>query len=339
LGRDFLQGGAGNDTLDGGGNPAVIDGNTWQSYDAAQYDAPRSQFEILQLHDQEGTYYQVRHLVPDDLGGLGVDTLKNIERIDFNNSQVKLLVDTNSRNMGPDDLNYYGTMFADTIDAGFGDDWINPGQGHDTIDGGSGVDGVTYSDAVERYQITLVKSVSNERFIFNTLTHFGQAIYEEGDLVIVKDLLPVAYGGEGEDVLSHVEVIAFSNFQLDLSNPGYPNALNQISDTVSGTNGDDSFNDGSDRSGEDVLLGLDGNDRLDGGADNDILDGGAHTTDLNNWWNSGDIANYGSAPRGRFDVIALSGGNFTVIDYASILELTTEDFGADGHLLLISQSN
>jgi Ca2+-binding RTX toxin-like protein len=85
-GGDTLQGGAGNDTLNGGAGTA----------DIAKYNAPMSQFTIERFEDTNGQvtgtahstvspsyYYKVTHLIPDNLGGLGTDTLFNIEKIQF----------------------------------------------------------------------------------------------------------------------------------------------------------------------------------------------------------------------------------------------------------------
>lgn len=340
-GRDQLIGGTGNDLLDGGDNPALVNGNTWESYDSAYYDAPIEQFQISKLLDAAGlTYFQVKHLVPDALGGLGTDTLYNIERIQFaSNSGFDLVVSTNSRNDGTASLNYNGTLFADSIIGTSGNDWIYGGQGNDSLNGGDGFDTANYSDAIDRYEITLIKASTGLRVVFNNATLFGNTAYADGDTVMVRDKLDGAYGGEGVDTLIHVEQLNFSSFGLNLSNPGTPPVQQHQPDVVNGTAGDDQLNNGFDNSGNNVLYGLAGNDTLNGGSGNDTLDGGSETLKPNDWWGSGDVADYGSAPRSRFDVIAQADGTFTVIDFASILNLNTTDFGADGHILRTVYTN
>ncbi len=159
---DTLQGGAGNDTLDGGAGNA----------DMAKYNAPMSQFTIERFDDTTGQvtgtvhsaqnpshYYKVSHLIPDNLGGLGVDTLFNIEKIQFSDPSPLSLnptsVEGGSFWIGSDVYNtankYLGSVFSDVQDPktnavneqfimNSGDDTVYAGGGADYVDGGAGDD-------------------------------------------------------------------------------------------------------------------------------------------------------------------------------------------------------
>ncbi|MBM3273472.1 calcium-binding protein, partial [Candidatus Kaiserbacteria bacterium] len=105
--RDELEGGQGDDTLDGGANPAVDPSRpweTWDKFDVARYNAISTEFQLRRLTDGSGsktgiagkTYYEIQHLIPSKLGGLGTDIVFNVERIQFNDKDVPLDVKVDS---------------------------------------------------------------------------------------------------------------------------------------------------------------------------------------------------------------------------------------------------
>ena len=177
--RDELTGGTGNDTLDGGANPAfdpTQPWDAWNTYDVARFDAQKLQFQIDRLTDDaNGTvtghanqiYYQVTHLIPAKLGGLGTDIVFNIERLQFSGSdgdvQLQVRVDQSSYFNGTENIvqaNYHGTMFADSIvgtsgidnmDGGAGDDTISGGAGNDFLAGGAGNDQLMGGDGDDQF--------------------------------------------------------------------------------------------------------------------------------------------------------------------------------------------
>ena len=157
--RDELVGGAGNDTIDGGGNTIPAGTSAWDErsyYDVARFDANRSEFTITK--NQDGSY-TVQHLIPSTLGGLGTDTVKNVEILQFSDMSEDLVVKVNPGSGKYVDgswvtySNYVGTNFADnvtdstadgtndfqmrdgndTVHAGPGDDHVSAGSGHDLI--------------------------------------------------------------------------------------------------------------------------------------------------------------------------------------------------------------
>ncbi|TRZ56060.1 MAG: hypothetical protein D4S02_16520, partial [Rhodocyclaceae bacterium] len=91
--------------------------------------------------------------------------------------------------------------------------------------------------------------------------------------------------------------------------------------------------------GNDTLNGGGGDDNLDGGAGNDVLDGGADSTASRSaYWGAGDTARYADAPSTRFYIISNGNNQFTVVDYASVMNLKpigdlNSSFDSDGHLL------
>jgi len=338
--RDYLAGGLGDDTIDGGANPAPANPwDTWNSYDVANYNAPKSQFTILRLVDTAGTitgtinqvYFKVTHLVPESLGGLGTDIVFNVERLQFSDGDVPLQMQIINNTSSVD---YNGTVFADNATGGTGNDHFTGGLGNDTFDGAAGTgDYASFNDGVRRYEISLsragvkIATFNAETGLWSAVSGTQTYVYADGDTVQVKDLLSDTYSGEGTDTFTHVEILQFSDLWLNLSNPSKPNALaTGVNSTISATS---TYLSGS--TGNDTLKGSAKNDSFDGLAGNDSIDGGADTTDATNPWNSGDVVNY-NAPKARFDIIAQAGGSFLVVDFASIKNLSAADF-ANGHLI------
>ena len=334
--RDDLTGGAGNDTIDGGANPAVDPArpwDTWDNYDVARFDAPRAQFDVQKLSDSGGhVYYTVTHLIPAALGGLGTDTAFNVERLQFSDKDMPLLVQVNQYGgTGSSNAWYGGTDFADnitgtdannsfkggagndTIVAGAGNDFISGGAGNDSIDGGGGTDIAQYSDSYARYALTV-----------------------NGSIITVSDSLAAAYGGDGTDTLRNVETIQFSDGSWA---GGIFNSYNiGVTDqTVTGTSNNDNLTGGL---GKDTFLAGAGDDFIQGGPGDDSVDGGTDTsTNGSNFWSNGDILNYGDAPRSRFDITDLgviSGTHrYRVVDLASIKNIQF----SSGHLSDITPAN
>lgn len=347
-GKNDLEGGQGNDTLDGGDNPEVDPlnpWNTWDKYDVAHYDDfERKQFKISKLIDADGSitgfsgrvYFHVQHVIPDSLGGLGTDILYNIERLQFKGGDVALEVRIqkyDAQNLNSD-ASYDGTAFADFIQSGAGNDWLNGALGDDTIDGGDGNDTARFGDVVGRYEISIerggvVQATFSKSSLFNGFVYNAST-----DTVVVRDLLASNYGGEGLDRLSRVESLQFTGYTLNLANPVAPLGFTgeESKNVKEPASGSRDYRGGSGNDTLDATAALASDDTLVGDAGNDTLIGGSQNPPTNNnWWSYGDVAGYWSAPRARFDIIAQGNGKFTLIDLASIKNLTAEDFD-NGHL-------
>ncbi len=270
-GVDTLNGGAGDDTINGGGENDVIDGG--DGTDTAVYSGIRAAYTITTTNG-----------VTTISGLEGTDTLRNVERIQFQDQVVVLqttqpdtgvtltgtaggetLTGTNFADtisgLGGDDVlvglggndtlsggegadRIEGGAGADTINGGAGDDILIGGADNDSIDGGDGSDIAVYAGARSAYTITTTDGVT-------TIT-----------------------GAEGVDTLRNVERVQFADQIVTVGAPATGVTLNGTSagDTLTGTNFADVIN-GND--GDDVIQGLDGDDRLSGGPGADRIDGGA----------------------------------------------------------------
>jgi Ca2+-binding RTX toxin-like protein len=144
-GVDYIESGEGNDLIDGGANVPSKD-NIWNDEDVLRMDASRSRFTVTR--NEATGVVTVADKLSVEFGGLGVDTLKNIERIDFSEGQsMRLGVRFGARDQGQNDVQ--GTDFADRIDAqvlGTAANATNPNDridaqgGNDFVFGGAGGD-------------------------------------------------------------------------------------------------------------------------------------------------------------------------------------------------------
>ncbi|PUE42311.1 hypothetical protein B9Z50_00070 [Limnohabitans sp. Bal53] len=175
-GGDEFEGGAGNDTLMGGAD-SDPDQWGWVRKDVARYNAPMDRFEIESFEQDGQLWLRVSDLLPaDDPASLGVDVLRGVESLAFNDRWVDIAVQkwTWEDWRGFSNVNQEGTVFADEISGGTtlvdgeelddrdfirggaGDDVlrgngngdeIEGGAGNDLIDGGAnGSSGESWSD-------------------------------------------------------------------------------------------------------------------------------------------------------------------------------------------------
>lgn len=108
-GGDRISGDEGDDTIDGGGNGTS--GNTWQDWDVAEYAGASKRFTIKKL---DNGAIQVTDKLDPSFGGLGTDTLTNVERLQFSDAQISLVVEYNPQAYSN---NINGTDFADVVKA------------------------------------------------------------------------------------------------------------------------------------------------------------------------------------------------------------------------------
>ncbi len=350
---DVISGQKGDDTIDGGANPSIDPNNPqrnqeWQVADAAGYwDYNRNEFVVSRATDTDGkvtgtvgkTYYTVKHLVDAKFGGLGTDTIFNVESLRFKDTQEDLAVFSR-------DGWTRGTNFADKIDqsgltltnpwivgnggddtiiagaAASGGTQIRPGAGNDSVKGSAttgGDDNVWYDGEYERF--TIVQGATA-----NTWT--------------VTDKLDAKYGGEGTDTLINISRLVFqgSNGQIQWGGTFQQNGQRSGNDSIVGGNGNDQLQQGGNDSvqdgyGNDSISAGAGDDTIQAASGNDLIDGGADSsaTPGANFWSAGDVVQF-QGPRIRYDIVANSDGSYTVIDLASLKVLNDQSFGADGHL-------
>ena len=284
LKQEFFQGGAGNDTIDGGRGTTVATDSSNNEFNQAKYDNATT---AVTVNLSSGT-------ASDGLGG--TDTLIGINAV-------------------------RGSNFADTLTGGNPtfdfQEWFEGKGGNDLIDGGSGADWAQYRSATSAVNVNLATGLAQDG-----LNGTDTLISIEG--VTGSDYNDTLIGGTGNDSLQgragsdtldggagtdRADYLA----DYDSNNDGFGVAVNLYSATRSGTwsgvaysvdsgravdgNGDIDFltnienirgsiyNDviwGS--AGNNSIDGREGGDRLEGGAGNDTIDGGVVGPDFDTDW-------------------------------------------------------
>ena len=241
---DFIEGGLGDDSLDGGG------GNDVAFYEAGSF----NEFTITYNADGSATVTHATY---------GTDQLVNFEFIQIADQIYTLTPPVSLREisdfyegsgisefiyaLGGNDF-VLGLGGNDFIDGGLGNDELYGGEGNDTLIGGGGSDVL---DGGDGYDIASYEGSTN-RVIINMATRDNSSGHATGDTFIsIEGLTGSRFGDEmtgnrGDNVLSGGE--------------GF--------DVISGFIGDD------------TILGGAGNDFMTGGAGADFIDGGEGISDV-----------------------------------------------------------
>lgn len=246
-GNDLLLGGAGNDVLVGGegddqlvgdaGNDTIDGGN---GIDTAFYEGAFADYGFALQADGSLKIDDMRAGTPD-----GIDTLRNVERLQFANGTWGLVV---------------GTDGNDTLTGADGNDLVFGGEGNDTFigtggldryDGGDGIDTIDYSKIGFKVTVDLKSG----------LAYYPGYLAGADHLTSIENAIGTAYddlliGTDGDNTLT-------GGAGNDTINGGAGN------DILIGGEGDDILNGGD---GDDILRGGAGNDTIDGGAGYDTLD-------------------------------------------------------------------
>jgi Ca2+-binding RTX toxin-like protein len=231
-GSDYIAGGTGNDFIDGGtdGDASL---NYWDRVDTAVFEGPSSRFVITRSDDR----LIVRDKLSDSLGGLGTDTLVNIEKLQFSNTTIFATPQINRSIQSNNDLYIHieGTDFGDqidlsgseysgatwiTINSGHGDDnlylgsggsGVNLKRGFDIVDGGEGDDHISMPAYRSRFDINKItyadlNSSNPQQAAVKEVIDGRYAINEKPDAIFVfQDRLPDALGGVGTKYLFNIE--------------------------------------------------------------------------------------------------------------------------------------
>jgi Ca2+-binding RTX toxin-like protein len=272
-GADMIDGGAGNDVIDGGSGADIIlggDGNDILDGGApgAEEDVRGGEGNDRIISTGTGAY---RGEAGDDFviagnragselldGGEGVDTL------DLRGVSGNLMIDLATGATGRAGKSFTGferlysgdgadqvtgTVDANVIRTGAGNDTIDGGGGNDVLDGGAGDD------------------------VMRGGTGFDTVTYVDATGAVSVNLRPEAQdtGGAGVDILLGVENLIGSAFDDSLTGNGGANRLvgGRGDDRLSGSSGDDRLEGDS---GDDILAGGLGDDIIDGGSGFDIAD-------------------------------------------------------------------
>ncbi len=191
-GKDTLTGGAGVDTLDGGfGIDTLIGGD-----DSDVYFMDNTEDTIVETTDG-GDLDQVNATVSFNLG-----SSPNVEALELSGANATDGTGDDSNNLiqekegGKVANSLNGMGGDDTLDGAGGDDTLEGGDGNDILEGGDGTDTAIYNDLQKNYQITSSVGSGVAQIIVKYIGGDGNN----------RDS-----SGEGEDILSNIEIIQFSD--------------------------------------------------------------------------------------------------------------------------------
>ena len=254
--NEILQGGHGNDTIQGmGGHDLVV------------FTGPRANYTIL--GDASG------RVVRDNVGLDGTDSLFGVSALQFSDQTVAL----------PYTLT--GGTGNDTLTGGYGDDVISGGGGTDTVVFSGAFSGYTFTQTTTGYTVKdnggvdgtdTLTGISSIRFSDQTISLVGQTINgTSGD-----DTLASGHGNDAIYGTGGRDTVVFTgpreNYAISGSSSGW-----LVKDNVGLDGTDTLFNISSLQFTDQtlalvsdlILTGAAGDDTLTGGQGNDALDGGA----------------------------------------------------------------
>jgi Ca2+-binding RTX toxin-like protein len=227
-GYDTLIGGAGSDTINGGAGSDTIDGG--DGIDTADYNSATGAITV-----------KLTSTIAQTIGGgMGVDTLLNIESLIGGNFSDKLIGNASTNNIqgltGADTI--YGGADNDTLDGGTGADKLYGGAGNDTYYVNSRYDAVTEStlatggiDTVyssDSYSLTPLARAGVENLTLTGTAAINGVGNAKANILIGNDAANRLGGGYGKDTLD-------GGNGNDILNGGYGQ------DVLTGSNGSDIF--------------------------------------------------------------------------------------------------
>ena len=277
--------------------------------------------------------------------GTGTDLLVNVERVEFNGSQLSIepQIDEWIDWEGNIQVNARGTDFDDTLKGKEGHDWLYGEAGDDTLIGGAGgdeleggagndllrggtngetdewgwsrTDTARYNADLDRFTVSSV--MVNSRYEVGSGEGYDTLAYQVADILPSDDASSL-----GTDVLVGIENISFNDRWVELAVhysswtdwEGNTNANAEgtvFDDTISEQGeGDRDYMRGEE--GNDILLGGSNGDNLTGGAGNDVLDGGANGNSGQSWQDQ-DVAEFsGDQDRYQWNTITVDSDAGTV---------------------------
>jgi Ca2+-binding RTX toxin-like protein len=190
-GNDKLIGNAGVDTLDGGlGMDTLIGGD-----DSDVYFMNNTEDTIIET-ENGGDLDQVNATVTFNLNSApNVEALElsGEKATDGTGNELGNLIQEKEGGTVANSLN--GMAGDDTLDGAGGDDTLEGGEGNDILEGGDGTDSAIYNDLQKNYQITA--NVDSTGVAQLVVKYVGNADDVTAD--------------EGEDILSNIEILQFSD--------------------------------------------------------------------------------------------------------------------------------
>ena len=190
-GNDKLIGNAGVDTLDGGlGMDTLIGGD-----DSDVYFMNNTEDTIIEI-ENGGDLDQVNATVSFNLNSApNVEALElsGVKATDGTGNELGNLIQEKEGGTVANSLN--GMAGDDTLDGAGGDDELEGGEGNDILEGGDGTDTAIYNDLQKNYQITAnVDSTGVAQLVVKYVGNTDDGATDEG-----------------EDILSNIEIIQFSD--------------------------------------------------------------------------------------------------------------------------------
>ena len=291
--RDFVDGGAGNDTIFGEDDDDTLLGGDGDDV----LDGGIDEDSLIGGNGSDTAF-----------GGQGDDfidlsgALEEPDALDTDPNNDRDLAEGGAGNdtifTGDDDDTILGGAGDDLIDAGIDDDSVIGGDGSDTIDGGDGDDFIDASGTTEELDAT-DPTPNDDRDLIDG--------GDGNDTIFTGDDADTILGGAGDDVID-----AGIDDDSIIGGTGDDSILGgEGNDTAIGALGDDTLIGGA---GDDLLDGVVGDDLMSGGAGADTMLGGQGQdtfTDIT----GGDVVDGGSGPDGLradgtpndFDTLDLTG--------------------------------
>ena len=337
---DWIDAGEGDDTVDGGDNGNSV--NSWENKDQVRYEAPISRFSIAQGQDIKGTFFTVTDALPQAFGGYGTDKLYNIEVLQFNDGNKELNVQFNASGH---QNNVQGTDFDDQIDTDVLLQADLAKKGSNTLKlKAEGQQELSFS--VEGFTptngITYVAKLGSLFNIFNYQTQTQESSFQPA---MQWDPLQMSQVGIEFDVIGQ------SNGTLkgtaNLSSPGvwgtpvlmlFEKSANNTTPIPNSSVAVAIVNERDwvqSQAGDDVVLTGEGGDTIEDSAGNDIYDAGTNGNSATDSWNNLDRVNFSGAQI-RYTVEVLSYAD--LVEGSAILEFIDQQYpnGAPANLVRVT---
>ncbi|MFB2896256.1 beta strand repeat-containing protein [Aerosakkonemataceae cyanobacterium BLCC-F50] len=270
-GADTLAGAAGNDTLNGStGNDSINGGD---GFDHVVYERLFDQYTVSFLNNGDVQIF----------GYEGLDTLNQIEQINFGNGGVYRVVTGGAGNDVLTTNSFFSLMYGgagnDNITGGSGNDTLNGAADNDTLNGAGNNDSIQGGAGNDLIQ---GGADFDTAAYLGAFTEYGVSFLNNGDVQIVDQNL--SNGNEGTDTLSGIEQINFignggiyrvytggAGNDILTANPSYVALMfgGAGNDNITGASGADTLAGGA---GNDTLRGGTGADRFMFNAPTDAID-------------------------------------------------------------------
>ena len=203
----------------------------------------------------------------------------------------------------------------DILNGGTGTDAMRGGAGDDMMNGGEGVDFVQYSGKRDAYTVTLVNKTTGEITVTgpdgtDTLRNVEQIVFDDVTIIVGRGT------GQSDRIIGDLKKGSYFFQMLGISDDDAANLPTE--DILLGGDGNDRLEGGR---LDDYLDGSLGNDILVGGRGNDFLDGGGGSGSEDRAVFSGRRSDYSLTPDGRFLIVSGPDGRDT-LDGIDILEFS-----------------